>query len=271
MNNTTTKRRNMGKKTLAQNQGQVDLGEPKEVLVCERTGKLGAKRWPDTHLFLTEEAHTKFQRELGEFEAKFTGGDHFRQAAELILTGLAVDCGIDVEGDENFRDTPNRYARMMMELFGAQKNFNAKVDEILGTSFPGTYSNMVIIKDIAIQSLCPHHLATVSGKATVAYLPAKGGQVLGLSKISRLTKLVAARPALQEQVTEDIANLLYKKLAGCRGSAVHITAKHNCVGTRGVCDTQSVTVTSTQLGIFRNPREQARAEFLAALSHTGTD
>lgn len=259
----------MSKKTLVNSSGHINHGEDRvdTNLTCERTGKKGAKRWKDTKLVLSEEAHQKYVRELEDMESKFVGGETFRRAAELILQGLREECGIDTT-DKNFEDTPNRYARMMVELFGAQKHFDAKVDEILGTSFPGSYSNMVIIKDISIQSLCPHHLATVSGKATVAYLPEKGGQVLGLSKISRLTKLVAARPALQEQVTEDIANILFKKLKGCRGSAVHIVAKHNCVGTRGVCDAQSSTITSTQLGIFRNPNEQARVEFLAALGQS---
>lgn len=232
--------------------------------VCQRTGDKGARSWEDTKLKLTPKAHDKFKRELEQLEKEFSGSDLIRKGTELILQGLQRDCGVDT-GEENFRDTPNRVARLYMELFGANSSRDEEIEDILSKSFPSTYDDMVIVKDIGAKSCCPHHLLVVDYTICVAYLPKKGGSVLGLSKLSRLAQLVAARPALQEQTTHDIAELLYTRLKGCRGAAVYVEGKHSCVSVRGVKDSEATTVTSAVRGIYRNPRERARDEFFAAI------
>lgn len=233
-------------------------------IVCQRSGKTGAKKWDDTNLKLTPQAHDKFSRELKDLEGQFTGSDLVRQGVELILKGLKEDCGVNTD-DENFVDTPRRVSRLYFELFGATRNYDTKVKEILSSSFPSTYEEMVLIKNIKAASFCPHHLLPVLYNIAVAYIPKKGGHVLGLSKLSRLAQLVAAKPALQEQTTYDIAQMLYTQLKGSRGTACYIEGTHSCVSIRGVKDREAITVTSAVRGIFRDPKEQARAEFLSAL------
>lgn len=231
---------------------------------CERTGKKGAKLWNDTKLRLTPDSHEKFKRELSSLEQNFTGSELVRQGIELVLQGLKQDCGIDVD-NENFRETPRRVARLYCELFGATKNYDEEINDILSKSFPGTYEEMVLIKDVQAVSFCPHHLLPVTYNIAVAYLPKKGGDVVGLSKLSRLAQLVAAKPALQEQTTHDIAELLSTRLKGSRGAACYVEGRHSCVAMRGVKDREALTVTSAVRGIFRDKSELARMEFFAAL------
>lgn len=240
-----------------------------EKQTCQRTGKDTGQTWEDTDLVLDKESHDKYSRELKELEAKFTGSPLIKQGAELILRGLKEDCGVPTDTDENFADTPNRVARLYVEMFGINKHADEEVDHILSKAFPGSYEEMVLVKNISVPSMCPHHLLVVNYNVSLAYIPRKGGKVLGLSKLSRLAQLVAAKPALQEQTTYDLANILYTKLKA-RGAACFIEGKHSCVSVRGIKDREAVTVTSAVRGLFRDPGEKSREEFFAALNRPKT-
>lgn len=235
---------------------------------CDRSGELGASKWPDTKLVLTDKNHNKFKRELQNLEERFTGSDLIRKGAEFIIQGLKEDCGVPTDGNENFKDTPNRVARLYMEMFGGQKYLQENIDEILSTSFPGDYSEMILVKDIKTFGLCPHHLLPVEYSTSVAYIPnsgKKGGRVLGISKLPRLVQLLTSRPVLQEQACFDVANILHTKLKA-KGSICFMEGRHFCMAMRGTEQTDALTTTNSVTGIFRDPKEGSRAEFLAALN-----
>ena len=120
-------------------------------------------------------------------------------------------------------------------------------------------NEMVRVKGITLTSTCEHHLVTIDGMATVAYIPR--GKIIGLSKINRIVKFFAQRPQVQERLTKQILVAL-QSLLETQDVAITIAATHYCVKSRGVEDVNSVTETTALGGIFKtNP--QTRAEFLA--------
>jgi GTP cyclohydrolase IA len=163
-----------------------------------------------------------------------------RAVREILL---AVGENPDREG---LRETPARVARMYRELFSGlhtdprihlQKFFTEKYDE------------MVLVKDIAFNSMCEHHMLPFIGKAHIGYVP--NGKVVGLSKLARVVEEISHRPQVQERMTEQIANLLTEELE-VKGVAVVIEAAHSCMSIRGVRKPDSVCVTSAMKGLFRS-------------------
>lgn len=128
--------------------------------------------------------------------------------------------------------------------------------------FKSNMSEMVVLKDIELYSLCEHHLLPFIGKAHVAYIP--NGKVLGLSKIARIVDLYARRLQVQEQLTQQIADTMLS-VTDARGVGVVIEAKHLCMMMRGVQKQNSVMKTSVMLGSFRED-SRTRAEFLDLMS-----
>jgi GTP cyclohydrolase I len=120
---------------------------------------------------------------------------------------------------------------------------------------------MVVETNIRFESFCEHHLLPFTGRAHVAYLPK--GRVVGLSKIGRVIDVLARRPQVQERLTVQIAELLMSEL-GAAGVAVVLEASHSCMTLRGVRKADSLCVTSTMLGAFRD-KPATRAEFLALI------
>ena len=118
---------------------------------------------------------------------------------------------------------------------------------------------MVIVKDIPIYSHCEHHLAPIFGTVTIAYIP--NGQIVGLSKLSRLADVFARRLQVQERLTNQIADALQENLDP-KGVGVILRARHLCMESRGVCQQGHVTITSALRGALRDSPE-ARAEFMA--------
>lgn len=118
---------------------------------------------------------------------------------------------------------------------------------------------MIIVKDIPIYSHCEHHLAPIFGTVTIAYIP--NGQIVGLSKLSRLADIFARRLQVQERLTNQIADALYEELLP-KGVGVILKARHLCMESRGVCQQGHVTITSALRGALRDSPE-ARAEFMA--------
>jgi GTP cyclohydrolase I len=147
---------------------------------------------------------------------------------------------------EGLRETPARVARMYGELFSGLHT-DPRIH--LQKFFTEQYDEMVLVRDIAFNSMCEHHMLPFIGKAHIGYIPS--GKVVGLSKLARVVEEISRRPQVQERMTEQIANLLVEELQ-VKGVAVVIEASHSCMGIRGVRKPDSVCVTSAMKGIFRN-------------------
>lgn len=172
------------------------------------------------------------------------------EGVRLILEGVGED-----PDREGLRDTPQRVAEMYEELTaGMRQDPSEHIVPLSGNK----HDEMVIVKDISIASLCEHHLAPFVGKCHIAYIP-KNGNILGVSKLARLSETFARRLQLQERLTSEIATTLYEKL-GALGVMVVIEAEHTCMTLRGVKKPGAQTVTSAVLGGFRkDPRTRAEA------------
>ena len=172
------------------------------------------------------------------------------RGVKLILEGLGEDTS-----RPGLQDTPQRVAEMYAELTsGMHEDPHEHVVPLRGDK----HDEMVIVKDIAIASLCEHHLAPFVGKCHIAYIP-RDGRILGISKLARIAETFARRLQLQERLTTDIANTLYEGL-NALGVMVVIEAEHTCMTLRGVRKPNAKTVTSAVLGGFRkDPRTRAEA------------
>lgn len=165
--------------------------------------------------------------------------------------------------DPNFSETPERVAKMYMEMFhGLREGSEPKV-----TTFPndGDYHHMVIEKSIPFYSMCAHHFVPFYGHAHIAYIPE--ATIVGLSKLPRILEFYAKRPQLQERLTEQVAEFLWTRLRP-QGVMVVIEARHLCVEMRGVKKPGALTTTSALRGCFAD--RKVREEFLALLSRQTT-
>ena len=161
------------------------------------------------------------------------------QAIRLLLEGI----GEDTER-EGLKDTPDRIARMCMEIYGG---LDEEADQHLAKQFEVENNEMVLEKDITFYSMCEHHLLPFYGKAHIAYIP--DGKVAGLSKLARTVEVFARRLQLQEQLTGQIADALMNELKA-KGAAVVIEAEHMCMTMRGIKKPGSRTVTFAKRGLF---------------------
>lgn len=178
------------------------------------------------------------------------------KAAGEFLRGLGIDP--DDPATPDLADTPRRLALAYAELL--------EVPDFDFTTFANTeaYDELVLVRDIAFQSVCEHHLLPFRGVAHVGYLP--DSRIVGLSKLARTVDHFARRPQTQERLTMQVADLLEDQL-GPRGVGVLLVAEHTCMTLRGARAPGSATTTSSLRGHLReNPA--ARAEFLA-LVHGG--
>lgn len=180
----------------------------------------------------------------------------FQQGFGKILEGLA-QLGYDIH-DANFIDTAARAARGFGEMNLCSRMVATEVAAMLEKTFPAKYDEMVISKHNVSFGMCPHHLLPVMMRISVAYIPRK--KVLGISKLSRIAQLLARRPVLQEELTNDLARLLHEKLES-QGGAAYIEGLHLCMAARGVQAHEARVVTSALYGVFRDQPE-TRAEFL---------
>jgi GTP cyclohydrolase I len=171
---------------------------------------------------------------------------------------------LDTIGEDKEREglklTPHRVARSMQFLL---QGYGQYPDEIIQNAlFDEKYSEMVIVKDIEMYSLCEHHMLPFYGKAHVAYIPGK--KIVGLSKIARVVDIFARRLQVQERLTNQILDTLDRNLKPA-GVAVVIEAQHMCMMMRGVQKQNSVTTTSAFRGVFENM--ETRSEFLRLISN----
>ena len=177
----------------------------------------------------------------------------------------AVKTLIEWAGDDPTREglieTPKRVVAAYEEFF---EGYNQDPEEILEKTFEEVegYDEMVIVKDIRLESHCEHHIVPILGKAHIGYIPNK--RVVGISKLARIVDVFGKRLQTQETMTSQIANTIQKVLDP-KGVAVVIDAGHQCMTTRGVHKTESSTVTSSMNGIFKeNP--VTRNEFLSFIN-----
>jgi GTP cyclohydrolase I len=180
----------------------------------------------------------------------------FTQGYDKILQGLHR-LGYDV-GDDNFRDTAARAAKGFHELVHDQKQVAPAIEELLTKTFPAKYNEMVISKHNTCFGVCPHHLLPVIYTISLAYIPTE--KVLGLSKLSRLARMIARGPRLQEDLTHELADILHHQLQS-QGSAVYIEGLHMCMAARGVGAHEARLVTSGVRGVFLE-HESTRQEFI---------
>jgi GTP cyclohydrolase I len=178
---------------------------------------------------------------------------------ERVFAGLLDAIGEERER-EGLRKTPERTARSFEFL---TQGYRQTVEEVVnGAIFESNASEIVMVKDIELYSMCEHHLLPFIGKAHVAYIP--NGKVIGLSKVARIVDVFARRLQIQEQLTTQVADALMQALHPL-GVAVVVEAKHLCMMMRGVEKQNSIMKTSCLLGSFKeDPR--TRGEFLALLS-----
>ena len=179
-----------------------------------------------------------------------------REEAEAAVRTMLAWTG-DNPDREGLIETPKRVVRAYEQFFAG---YEMDPKEVLSKVFEEVegYDEMVIVKDIRVESHCEHHIVPILGKAHVGYLPNK--RIVGISKLARVVDIFGKRLQTQEVMTAQIANVINEVLEP-RGVAVVMNAKHQCMTTRGVHKPESSTVTSTMLGAFReNP--DTRAEFM---------
>jgi GTP cyclohydrolase I len=159
---------------------------------------------------------------------------------------------LEAIGDDPDRDglkrTPARVAAMYEEVFGGLRDHP---DQHLSVMFSAEHDEMVMVKDIALYSVCEHHLVPFLGKAHLAYIPNEDGRITGLSKLARLVDSYSRRPQVQERLTTQIADEIERSLAP-RGVLVVIEAEHLCMSMRGVRKPGTTTITSAVRGLFRD-------------------
>lgn len=169
----------------------------------------------------------------------------FTQGYELILAGFH-ELGYDTT-DENFVETARRAARGLHELVHDRNQVRERVVELLEKTFPAKYTEMVISKHNVAFGVCPHHLLPVIYRISMAYIPVK--KVLGLSKLTRLARMHARSPTLQEDLTHELCRTLHEDLDS-QGAAVYVEGLHLCMAARGVGAHETRLVTSAVRGVF---------------------
>ena len=174
--------------------------------------------------------------------------------AEAAIRELLLAVGEDPDR-EGLLDTPKRVAKSYGELLAGLDQDPA---DVLTAEFDVGHSELVLVKDIELWSMCEHHLVPFFGVAHVGYIPAEGGRVTGLSKLGRLVDVYARRPQVQERLTTQIAEALVEILKP-RGVIVVLEAEHLCMAMRGVRKGGAKTITSAVRGQLRDPATRAEA------------
>jgi GTP cyclohydrolase I len=206
---------------------------------------------------------TKIKGELSgqrtEAERTATPVRPSRDEAEAAVATLIRWAGEDPER-EGLRATPARVISAYEEWFAG---YNEDPEELLQRTFEEVagYDEIVLMRDIHFVSHCEHHMAPITGRAHIGYLPSH--RVVGISKLARLVQVYAKRLQIQERMTAEIANTIDRVL-GPLGVAVIVEGTHGCMTSRGVHQSQATMVTSRMLGVFRD-RPETRQEFLSAI------
>ncbi|MDE1173549.1 MAG: GTP cyclohydrolase I FolE [Parvibaculaceae bacterium] len=177
-----------------------------------------------------------------------------REEAEAAVQTLIAWAGDDPTR-EGLVDTPGRVVRAYEEFF---EGYNEDPDEVLSRTFEEVagYDDMVMLRDINIESHCEHHMVAILGRAHIAYVPST--KVVGISKLARLIDIYGHRLQTQETMTAQIVDTMNRVLQP-RGVALLIEAKHQCMTTRGIKKPEVATITSQFTGVFKDdPRMETR-------------
>ena len=181
--------------------------------------------------------------------------DNYNQDIASSIKTLLSEIGENPER-EGLLKTPERVSKSMEFL---TNGYDKNPSEILKSAmFSESYSQMVLVKDIELYSLCEHHMLPFFGKAHIAYIP--NGHIVGLSKIPRIVDVFSRRLQVQERLTHEIKDCIQETL-NPKGVAVVIEAQHLCMQMRGAQKQHSSTTTSAFSGIFMSD-EKTRAEFM---------
>ena len=186
-----------------------------------------------------------------------------KQRIENAVREILLAIGEDPER-EGLLETPARVARMYEEIFSGLESNPEQHLKIFHE--PQEHNELVLVRDIPLYSVCEHHLLPFVGKAHIAYIPDKG-KIIGLSKFARIVDCFARRPQVQERLTAQIADFLYKNMEPL-GVAVVIEAEHLCVTMRGARAAGATTMTSALRGSMRSDAK-TRSEVMALLTGGG--
>ena len=189
---------------------------------------------------------------------------HTKQS-ELLMAQFMREIGLDPDKDENLKDTPVRFSKMICELtrnYKTEPKFVDKVNydshkEIKSTVFSAEGADeLVIVRDISVSSICGHHLMPFFGTMHIGYLPKD--KIIGLSKLGRIADYYCARPQTQEYLTEQVATCLMKQ-TDARFVGVVMHAVHTCMSCRGAKKIGATTITSK---FMPNDMKETKVEFL---------
>lgn len=197
----------------------------------------------DNHLFINMDTPLKKDAfKITDDEKKKKIAFHFAEIMDVL--------GLDLT-DDSLKGTPERVAKMYVdEIFSGLNPKNKPNVALFENKYQ--YNQMLVEKNITLFSNCEHHFVPIFGVAHVAYI--SSGKVIGLSKLNRIVKYYAKRPQVQERLTNQIAKEL-QEILGTEDVAIIIDAKHLCVSSRGIEDTNSATVTSFYGGKFNDPEK----------------
>lgn len=170
----------------------------------------------------------------------------FHEGYQKILQGLQK-LGYDTDNDENFAGTAFRSAKGFHEMVLDTNTVEQQIRDMLEKTFPAKYTEMVISKHNVAFGICPHHLLPVIYRISLAYIPVS--KVLGLSKLSRMARLYARAPMLQEDLTHELCRILHVDLES-QGAAAYVEGLHMCMAARGVNAHEARLVTSAVRGVF---------------------
>jgi GTP cyclohydrolase I len=180
-----------------------------------------------------------------------------------LVRELLTELGED-PAREGLVKTPQRVAAALAFLTSGERADPVKL--INGAVFTQETNSMVIVKNIEVYSLCEHHMLPFFGRCHIGYIPS--GRVFGVSKLARLVDMYARRLQLQERLTEQISRAVMESI-DARGVGVMVEARHLCMMMRGVEKQNSVMITSSVLGTFRDS-QATREEFLALIGQRAT-
>lgn len=166
---------------------------------------------------------------------------------EVAVRELLIAIGEDPDRD-GLAQTPARVARSYKEIF---EGLHLRAQDVLTTTFALGHEELVVVKDIALYSVCEHHLVPFHGVAHVGYIPGEDGRITGLSKIARLVELYARRPQVQERLTTQVADAMVQVLNPA-GVIVVVECEHLCMSMRGIRKPGAKTVTSAVRGQLRD-------------------
>jgi GTP cyclohydrolase IA len=195
---------------------------------------------------------------LGETNGAVTTGVDIERV-ERAMREILLAIGEDPDRDGLLR-TPHRVAEMYAEVFSG---LHEDPSRHLIVTFEANHDEMVLVRDIALYSMCEHHLVPFHGRAHVAYIPGDDGRITGLSKLARLVDGFAKRPQVQERLTTQIADAIVNVLQP-RGAFVMIEAEHLCMSMRGVRKPGTLTLTSAVRGLFKDSAA-TRAEVMSLI------